>query len=46
MHNPRDAAYADRALFLVDGALEEGRELAGDALTVEAVHETLAALHI
>ena len=45
-HNPRDAAYADRALFLVDGALEVGRELAGDALTVEAVHETLKALHI
>lgn len=45
-HNPRDATFADRVLFLVDGKLSEERGLRGPGLAVEAVHEALAALHI
>ncbi|MBM3990949.1 MAG: ABC transporter ATP-binding protein [Planctomycetes bacterium] len=45
-HNPRDATFADRVLFLVDGALDVQHALTGPNLTVEAVHERLASLHI
>jgi putative ABC transport system ATP-binding protein len=45
-HNPRDATFADRVLFLVDGALDAKHVLRGPGLEVEAVHEALAALHI
>lgn len=45
-HNPRDAAFADRVLFLVDGELDKNRELHGPDIPVEEVHEALAALHI
>ena len=45
-HNPRDATFADRVLFLVDGELAEGVELRGPGIAVEDVHETLAKLHI
>lgn len=45
-HNPRDATFADRVLFLVDGELDPARGLHGPNLTVEHVHEALAALHI
>lgn len=45
-HNPRDATYADRVLFLVDGRLAPGVELTREGLTVERVHETLAKLAI
>jgi len=45
-HNPRDATFADRVLFLVDGELAKDVELRGPGLAVEEVHETLAALHI
>jgi len=45
-HNPRDAAYADRVLFLVDGVLDPQHELRGPGIPVEDVHETLAELHI
>ena len=45
-HNPRDAAFADRVLFLVDGELATERELRGPGLAVEDVHAALAALHI
>ncbi|MCC7013001.1 MAG: ABC transporter ATP-binding protein [Planctomycetes bacterium] len=45
-HNPRDATFADRVLFLVDGALDSQHALHGPNLTVEQVHERLAALHI
>ena len=44
-HNPRDAAFADVVYFLVDGQLS-GRVLARPELSVEAVHEALAALSI
>ena len=45
-HNPRDATFADRVLFLVDGALDVAHGLRGPNLTVESVHERLASLHI
>jgi putative ABC transport system ATP-binding protein len=45
-HNPRDAAFADRVLFLVDGELVPEAELRGPGLTVERIHETLKGLSI
>ena len=45
-HNPRDATFADRVLFLVDGQLDAEHALTGPGLEVEQVHEALAALHI
>ncbi len=45
-HNPRDAGYADRVLFLVDGELQPEPVLNGPDIPVETIHETLAALHI
>jgi len=45
-HNPRDATFADRLLFLVDGELAPGIESRGPDMPVERVHETLAALSI
>jgi putative ABC transport system ATP-binding protein len=45
-HNPRDATFADRVLFLVDGELAPEVELRGPSIAVEKVHEALAALHI
>ncbi len=45
-HNPRDATFADRVLFLVDGGLDETRGLRGPGLEVAAVHAALAALRI
>ncbi len=45
-HNPRDAAYADRVAFLVDGKLDPDHMLHGLGLTTQAVHEALVALHI
>lgn len=44
-HNPRDAAYADRVLFLVDGQVDPANALTGE-ITVERVHESLLALNI
>jgi putative ABC transport system ATP-binding protein len=45
-HNPRDAAFADRVLFLVDGALADEPVLRGPRIAVEDVHAALGALHI
>jgi putative ABC transport system ATP-binding protein len=45
-HNPRDATFADRVLFLVDGELAKDRELRGPGIDVDRVHEALAALSI
>lgn len=45
-HNPRDATFADRVLFLVDGRLHPERELRGPGLEVPDVHAALAALEI
>ncbi len=45
-HNPRDAAFADRVHFLVDGELARDVVLRGPGLKVEAVHEALASLSI
>jgi putative ABC transport system ATP-binding protein len=45
-HNPRDAAFADRVLFLVDGALASDAELVGPNIDVHKVHETLEKLNI
>ncbi len=45
-HNPRDATFADRVLFLVDGQLAADEELRGPNIAVEDVHKVLAKLHI
>jgi putative ABC transport system ATP-binding protein len=45
-HNPRDATFADRVAFLVDGELAKGAELRGPDIHVDRVHEALAALAI
>lgn len=45
-HNPRDAGFADRLLFLVDGEIAAEPVLKGPNIPVEAVHEALGALHI
>ena len=45
-HNPRDATFADRVLFLVDGELAPDVELSGPGIEVDRVHEALTALHI
>ncbi len=45
-HNPRDAAFADRVLFLVDGKLAPHAELIGPDLSVEDIHKSLASLNI
>ncbi|MAE46846.1 MAG: hypothetical protein CMJ86_08140 [Planctomycetes bacterium] len=45
-HNPRDASFADRVLFLVDGELAQDAELRGPGLTVDEIHEALKALSI
>jgi putative ABC transport system ATP-binding protein len=45
-HNPRDATFADRVLFLVDGELADEPVLTGPGIPVENVHAALGALHI
>lgn len=45
-HNPRDAAFADRVEFLVDGKLQTEAGLRGPDLRVEDVHAALAKLSI
>lgn len=45
-HNPRDASFADRVLFLVDGELQADPVLRGPDIPVETIHGALAALHI
>jgi ABC-type sulfate/molybdate transport systems ATPase subunit len=45
-HNPRDACFADRVLFLVDGELQSDPVLRGPGLSVDRVHEALGALAI
>ncbi len=47
-HNPRDAAFADRVLFLVDGELDERHTLrrGAERLTTDDVHGVLARLSI
>jgi len=45
-HNPRDAAFADRVLFLVDGQLASDTVLLGPDIKTEDVHAALAQLHI
>ena len=45
-HNPRDAAFADRVRFLVDGQLAPDVELRGPGIEVEQVHQALAGLSI
>jgi len=45
-HNPRDATYADRVLFLVDGEIDPAHALHGPGISADAIHEVLAELHI
>tara|TARA_R110002072_G_scaffold65778_21_gene162342 strand:- start:4138 stop:4881 length:744 start_codon:yes stop_codon:yes gene_type:complete len=45
-HNPRDATFADRVQFLVDGSLADEVTLHGPDIQVEAVHQALASLAI
>jgi putative ABC transport system ATP-binding protein len=45
-HNPRDAAFADRVLFLIDGRLDPSQALEGPGLDPAKVHAALTALSI
>lgn len=45
-HNPRDATFADRVLFLVDGELAREPVLRGPNIPVDDVHAALSALSI
>ena len=45
-HNPRDATFADRVQFLVDGRVADEVALHGPDIRVESVHEALASLAI
>ncbi len=45
-HNPRDAAYGDRVLFLLDGVLDPTNTLSGPDLDATAVFSRLEALGI
>ncbi len=45
-HNPRDAAWADRVLFLVDGLIDERVQLKGPHSDLAPIHKALAALGI
>jgi putative ABC transport system ATP-binding protein len=45
-HNPRDATFADRVQFLVDGHLAGAVTLHGPDIQVESVHQALASLAI
>jgi putative ABC transport system ATP-binding protein len=45
-HNPRDAAFADRVHFLVDGEIAKEPVLRGPKIPVEDVHSALATLRI
>ena len=45
-HNPRDATFADRVLFLVDGALAKKPVLRGPGIKVDDVHAALSELAI
>ncbi|MFT4539149.1 MAG: putative ABC transport system ATP-binding protein [Planctomycetota bacterium] len=45
-HNPRDAAFADRVHFLVDGELVPDPVLRGPGIETDDVHRALTRLHI
>lgn len=45
-HNPRDAAFADRVLFLKDGSLAQGAELRASDINASAVFSRLEELGI
>ena len=45
-HNPRDATFADRVQFLVDGRVADEVALQGPDIQVESVHQALASLAI
>ncbi|MHC4261116.1 MAG: ABC transporter ATP-binding protein [Planctomycetota bacterium] len=45
-HNPRDASFADRVLFMVDGRLDTEHELSGPDISIDDVNRTLSELLI
>jgi putative ABC transport system ATP-binding protein len=45
-HNPRDAAWADRVLFLVDGLIDERVQLSGPHSDPAPIHKALGSLGI
>jgi len=45
-HNPRDACFADRVLFLVDGRIATHDALVGPGIEIDAVHSALEELGI
>ena len=45
-HNPEDAAYSDRVVFLQDGRIDPNVSLDGDDVTVAAIHDRLRELGI
>jgi ABC-type lipoprotein export system ATPase subunit len=45
-HNPRDAAAADRVMFLRDGSMTREHDLAGPTLSLHEVHARLESLQI
>ena len=45
-HNPEDAAFAHRVVFMKDGLIDENEQLKGDQVHSDAIHSSLQRLEI
>ena len=45
-HNPEDAAFADRVVFMKDGIIDEKEQLRGDQVNSDEIHSSLQKLGI